>query len=186
MKANISAANVATVNNPDSKVRGANMGPTWVLSAPDRPHVGPMNLAIRECLLHLYDVYIGQNYMYMYYTHLSDRDISLCPIHPHKIFYHTNDHTSPREYLGHCNVRQNEVGSAIKQNKVRSAIFDNRIVNSKSHCDVIWRHRSGSTSAEIMARCRHDGTKPLPEPMLTHHQRYSFAFTWKQFHKRCS
>ena len=32
---------------PDSKVRGANMGPTWVLSAPDGPHVGPMNLAIR-------------------------------------------------------------------------------------------------------------------------------------------
>ena len=25
----------------------ANMGPTWVLSAPDGPHVGPMNLAIR-------------------------------------------------------------------------------------------------------------------------------------------
>ena len=31
---------------PDSKVRGANMGPNWVLSAPDGPHVGPMNLAI--------------------------------------------------------------------------------------------------------------------------------------------
>ena len=35
---------------PDSKVQGANMGPTWVLSAPDGPHVGPMNLAIREGL----------------------------------------------------------------------------------------------------------------------------------------
>ena len=23
------------------------MGPTWVLSAPDGPHIGPMNLAIR-------------------------------------------------------------------------------------------------------------------------------------------
>ena len=32
---------------PDSKVYGTNMGPTWVLSAPDGPHVGPMNLAIR-------------------------------------------------------------------------------------------------------------------------------------------
>ena len=31
---------------PDSKVNGANMGPTWVLSAPDGPHVGPMNLAL--------------------------------------------------------------------------------------------------------------------------------------------
>ena len=33
---------------PDSKVHGANMGPTWVLPAPDGPHVGPMNLAIRD------------------------------------------------------------------------------------------------------------------------------------------
>ena len=35
---------------PDSKVHGANMGPTWVLSAPDGPHVGPKNLAIRVLL----------------------------------------------------------------------------------------------------------------------------------------
>ena len=35
---------------PDSKVHGANMGPTWVLSAPDGPHVGPMNFAIRGVL----------------------------------------------------------------------------------------------------------------------------------------
>ena len=33
--------------NPDSKVPGDNMGPTWVLSAPDGPHVGSMNLAIK-------------------------------------------------------------------------------------------------------------------------------------------
>ena len=32
---------------PDSKIHGANMGPTWVLSALDGPHVGPMDLAIR-------------------------------------------------------------------------------------------------------------------------------------------
>ena len=35
------------VGVPDSKVLGANMGPTWVLSAPNGPHVGPMNLDIR-------------------------------------------------------------------------------------------------------------------------------------------
>ena len=35
---------------PDSKVHGANIDPTWGLSAPDEPHVGPMNLAIREPL----------------------------------------------------------------------------------------------------------------------------------------
>ena len=33
---------------PDSKVHGDNMEPIWVLSAPDGPHVGPMNLAIRD------------------------------------------------------------------------------------------------------------------------------------------
>ena len=36
---------------PDSKVHEANMGPTWVLSAPDGPHVDPMNFAIRDHLL---------------------------------------------------------------------------------------------------------------------------------------
>ena len=34
----------------DSKVHGAIMEPTWVLSAPDGPHVGPMNLAIRDVI----------------------------------------------------------------------------------------------------------------------------------------
>ena len=33
---------------PNNKVHGANMGPTGVLSAPDGPHVGPMNLAIED------------------------------------------------------------------------------------------------------------------------------------------
>ena len=32
---------------PESKVHGTNMGPTWALSAPDGPYVGPMNLVIR-------------------------------------------------------------------------------------------------------------------------------------------
>ena len=35
---------------PDSKVHGANMGPTLVMSAPYGPHVGPMNLAMRGIL----------------------------------------------------------------------------------------------------------------------------------------
>ena len=33
--------------NLDSKVDGANMGPTWILLAPDEPYVGPINLATR-------------------------------------------------------------------------------------------------------------------------------------------
>ena len=39
--------NEINTKSPESKVHGANMGPTWVPSAPDGPHVGPMNLAIR-------------------------------------------------------------------------------------------------------------------------------------------
>ena len=39
---------IPSMTNPDSKVHRANMGPTWVLPAPDGPHVGPINLAIRE------------------------------------------------------------------------------------------------------------------------------------------
>ena len=34
------------IHSFDSKVHGANMGTTWVLSAPGGPHVGPTNLAI--------------------------------------------------------------------------------------------------------------------------------------------
>ena len=33
---------------PNSMFHGANMAPTWALSAPDGPHVGPMNLATRD------------------------------------------------------------------------------------------------------------------------------------------
>ena len=39
------------VNNPDSKVQGAYMGPTWGQQDPGGPHVGPMNFAIREDLV---------------------------------------------------------------------------------------------------------------------------------------
>ena len=34
---------------PDSKVDGANMGPIWGQQDPGGPHVGPINLAIRDC-----------------------------------------------------------------------------------------------------------------------------------------
>ena len=44
---------------PDSKVHGANMGPTWVLPAPDGPHAGPMNLAIRVFTYIIKGVFAG-------------------------------------------------------------------------------------------------------------------------------
>ena len=46
----------------DSNVHDANMGPTWVLSAPDGPHVGPMNLAIRVFIIcNLVNHNLGKN-----------------------------------------------------------------------------------------------------------------------------
>ena len=46
-------------DTPDDKIYGTNMGPTWVLSAPDGPHVDPMNLAIggryASAILRLYN-----------------------------------------------------------------------------------------------------------------------------------
>ena len=42
---------IIRVTFPDGKVNGANMGPTWVLSAPDGPHVGHMNLANRDIIV---------------------------------------------------------------------------------------------------------------------------------------
>ena len=51
--------------NPDNKVHGANMGPTWVLSTPDGPHVGPMNLAFREDL----ENWLGLVNNCVYYAH---------------------------------------------------------------------------------------------------------------------
>ena len=37
-----------SVISTDSKVHGANMGPTWGWQDPGGPHVGPMNLAVWE------------------------------------------------------------------------------------------------------------------------------------------
>ena len=40
------------LNNPDSKIHGAYMGPIWGRQDPGGPHVGPINFAIWEYLLH--------------------------------------------------------------------------------------------------------------------------------------
>ena len=56
-------------------------------------------------------------------------------------------------------------------------------VNSLWPTDTIWRQRSvniGSGNSLLP-----DGTKPLPEPMLTGHPWSSVTFTEGQFHKQC-
>ena len=42
----------------ESKVRVANMGPTWVLEASGGPHVDPMNLAIRDVIWKQFNGYL--------------------------------------------------------------------------------------------------------------------------------
>ena len=44
-------------------------------------------------------------------------------------------------------------------------------------CQQLTRFNIGSGNGLLP-----DGTKPLPEPMLTYHQWGSVAFTWEQFH----
>ena len=39
---------------PDSKVHGANMGPSWGWQDPAGPHVGPMNFDIWEIMEYIY------------------------------------------------------------------------------------------------------------------------------------
>ena len=46
-------------HTPGSKVHGANMWPTWVLSSPGGLHVGPVNLAIRDAYT---EIYVGKDY----------------------------------------------------------------------------------------------------------------------------
>ena len=56
-------------------------------------------------------------------------------------------------------------------------------VHSLWPCDAIsWHYRSRLTLAQVLP----DGTKPLPEPMLTNHQSGLLAFTKGKFHKKCS
>ena len=53
-----------SINNPDSKVHRANMGPIWGQQDPDGPHVGPMKFAIWEGLTTLLEILMpdGRSY----------------------------------------------------------------------------------------------------------------------------
>ena len=87
---------------PDSKVHGANMGPTWGRQDPGRPHVGPINLLSRfityiapgafDRLLSLIDLRLrgnrgpaelppnlGPNSVNMKYLYMKHMDIQMIP-----------------------------------------------------------------------------------------------------------
>ena len=57
------------------------------------------------------------------------------------------------------------------------------IINSLWPCDAIWCLSTQSTKGNSLFP---DGTKPLPEPLLTFHQWSIVTFTWGQFHRKLS
>ena len=69
--------------SPDSKVHGTNMGPTWVLSAPDEPHVGPMNFVIWE------DRSPSNGCQATYLIFSKTRPITIVPIETHIFHFNT-------------------------------------------------------------------------------------------------
>ena len=44
---------------PDSKAHGANIGPTWVLSAPDGPHVDLIKLFVWAAMWYIEFIFLG-------------------------------------------------------------------------------------------------------------------------------
>ena len=67
------------VDVPDSKVHGDNMGPTWVLTAPNGPHGGPMNLAIWGKMKYMYiRNWVGSAFVQVMACHLCNAILSTC------------------------------------------------------------------------------------------------------------
>ena len=93
-------------NNPDDKVHGANMGPTWVLSAPDGPMLAPWTLlsgtlsifymihCIQVCEVYCKHTIGHSDYIHNSMTH---RDLLLAQTQPG---VYNNDH---KEQTGCCN-----------------------------------------------------------------------------------
>ena len=61
---------------------------------------------------------------------------------------------------------------------------DQTVINSLWPSDATWPHKSdaNTTSSNDFLP---DGTKPLPELMLTNHQECLLAFSLGQFHWKC-
>ena len=115
---------------PDSTVHGTNMGPTWVLSAPDGPHVGPMNLDIRlstrlQCLPLSHHYFLLCFLHPVLQTHLSEVKASQKASKPR-----TADLSKPL-YTQPSTVSQLAPGTLNPRHNLKKcrSIFQNNIIN---------------------------------------------------------
>ena len=85
----------------DSKVYGANMGLTWVLTAPDGPHVGPMNLAIRDREGEIWRAHIVAGREKLRTVHILENAIDVASIKRREVYSQGNAYG---DYGQSCNI----------------------------------------------------------------------------------
>ena len=107
----------------DSKLHGTNMGPTWVLSAPDGPHVGPMGNYFSFSIYHIHWTYWGLDLLFLTWT----IPAWICNQAPSKVWDEITLQLDPRhKFFGNLNqntrILFQENALEIASNKM-SAIF---------------------------------------------------------------
>ena len=141
---------------PDSKFHGANLGPTWVLSAPAGPHLGPMNLAIRDIYSYsathddvmtrkLFDTEIFYTETFFRVTEPSVRGTHLSPVDtPHKVSVTRSFNVS----FGVCLNKQLNKQWSYRWFQTPWHLCHVKII-SKMLCNQGWRHRGGKLTIPI-------------------------------------
>ena len=157
---------------PDSKVHGANMRPTWVLSAPEGPNVGPMDLAIRDGLISghianscrksgLNHSLTGNeaNVVASFLSHENKWFMSL------KLFQllHVKIKSSEFPIFIVYIARGVQSAHTLSQNSVAIQAFS---INTLWPSNAIWLHRTWSTLVRVIACCL---TLQAITRMLTNH-----------------
>ena len=138
---------------PDSKVYGANMGPSWDLSASDGPHVGPMNLAIR----------VGSSYQY---TIIASSNV-LAPSMP-QATTRTSYDMAQHVYMHHWAINSSPTTQQNGRHFTDDTFFNENVkVSIKIHCILVFNGPVDNIAAlvQIMA-WRWPGGKPLSVPMM--------------------
>ena len=168
--------------SPDSKVHGDNMGPTWVLPAPDGPHVGHMNLGIRvimqyhKSIPHKGILLWGFAQMYSCVNHVFWLVGSSSSLWCHKILGCLQARTLGQAGEGQLGDGEfNSLAPGKFKWKFRYGIFKRIWVIDGWLRHLLWKYHDmnvtglhwwsvniGSGNGLVPS-----GNKPLPEPLLT-------------------